>query len=305
MKSRNDIEEELVCEYLVSVNRKQLWICELDMLDMLEKTAVENNFNYFLIFGSALGAARHHGFIPWDDDIDIGMLREDFEIFRNCNKHFFPSYISIEYGLYDKRTEPLLRIRDSRTTGIIKGEEGIQKNKGAFIEIYVYDSITQGKEHDRNLKRSKHLTAILNSPSEKTAKAVVLKMIYKLVGQKRLWQIFENVCREQERNNADNDFVNLVSLPKYGTKKKFWIAKSLVQETVHMPFEYTKVRVPKGNHEYLTQIYGDYMALPPVEKRGLFHDNVVFYDPNRSYQEYESSDIPQRYFSGDSSLNLL
>ena len=81
MLDRKYLTDEVIDGYKVSANRKKLWVTELDLLSFLEEVCIRENINYYLLFGSAIGAVRHKGFIPWDDDIDLGMLREDFEKF--------------------------------------------------------------------------------------------------------------------------------------------------------------------------------------------------------------------------------
>lgn len=115
---------------------------ELDLLSLLESLCVRENINYYLLFGSAIGAVRHKGFIPWDDDIDLGMLREDFEKFLNADKSDWPDYVDVQYGLSEHGVDTLLRIRDARTTGITRGDLNKNGNKGAFIEIYVFVQLT-------------------------------------------------------------------------------------------------------------------------------------------------------------------
>ena len=72
-----------------------------------------------------------------------------------------------------------------------------------------------------------------------------------------------------------------------------------------MPFEYTEARIPKGYDRCLTMRYGNYMEFPPLEQRGMHHQNVVFYDPDKSYVEYENSDIIKRFFEGDTKVSFF
>ncbi len=306
MKDRYDIGEELKCEYLISSNRKKLWVIELDLLEMLENACRELNIDYFILFGSALGAVRHDGFIPWDDDIDLGMTREHFEVFLKNYKRFFPEYVDIQYGVSNSGVDFLLRIRDSRSTGIIRGESHRERNKGAFIEIYVFDRVRDDRSQKRQLFMSKLLCSALsmiNTPEIRSVKGFFRKLPLTLFGASNLWKLYEKVCKKYD--GKETGYYNLVSLPKYGNQRRFMIDRESVMSTGKLPFEYTSARIPVGNDKYLTQLYGDYMKLPPVEKRGTHHENIVYYDPNVSYKEYNGSDIPERYFGGDSTLELL
>jgi len=309
MINRFDINEEVVCGYRVSSVRKKLWNIEMDMLDMLEETCKANGLDYFLLFGSAIGAVRHDGFIPWDDDIDIGMVREDFERFLTCNKSEFPDYIDIQYGVNEHGVDMLLRIRDARTTGIINTELYKNGNKGAFIEIYPFDYVNDNHMRRIQLKLSKKLCSVLNSKANNipcvSKSDKVLEMIFRPFGVNKVWSLYMWVCKLQNRKKDRCEYVDTITLPVYALKGNHLFKKEDVESSVMHKFEYTRVRIPKGYHNCLSIRYGDYMELPPIEERGAHHNNVVFYDPDKPYEEYKDSDIPARYFAGDDSLDLL
>ena len=128
MLDRKYLTDEVIDGYKVSANRKKLWVTELDLLSFLEEVCIRENINYYLLFGSAIGAVRHKGFIPWDDDIDLGMLREDFEKFLNADKSDWPEYIDVQYGISEHGVDTLLRIRDARTTEKITLELRAEQN---------------------------------------------------------------------------------------------------------------------------------------------------------------------------------
>ena len=303
MNSREDLQAERVCEYQISTNRKRLWIVELDLLDMFEEACRKLNISYFMVFGSALGAVRHKGFIPWDDDIDLGMLRKDFNIFVEHGKEYFPDYVDIQYGISNHGPDILMRIRDGRTTGIIRNERHLEGNKGVFIEIYVYDYVGTGVLADLQMKLASLLCGAMYA-SKKGVKGVIQRGLNKLISPKKLWAMYTKVCTAG--NDKHHTHVNLVSLPLYGRRTKlFRIEAKDLSSTVTVPFEYTTARIPVGVDNFLRTSYGDYMTLPPVEKRGTHHDFLVFYDPGRCYKEYDKSDIPDRYFAGDIDLELL
>lgn len=304
MEKHVAIVEEVKCGFKVSENRKKLWNCELEMLTMLEKTCLENGIDYFLIYGSALGAARHSGFIPWDDDIDIGMLREDFEKFRECSKSKFPDYIDIQYGVSESGVDILMRIRDRRTAGIIRGERNRKNSKGIFIEIYVYDFTKNSIMGKVQVCMSRILCSImcaLNSDSKSISNSIK-KILLRVVSIEKMWLLYEKVCKMY--HNKKTDYVAPISLPKWAMIDGN-INYDYVKKSKYIEFEKEKTRVPVENEKYLSLMFGDYMKLPPVEKRGTHHDNLVFYDPNKSYLDYEKSDIPDRYFAGDTNLELL
>lgn len=306
MTDRYDLAPEERCGFLISTNRKKLWAAELDLLEMLDEACKAIGIRYFLLYGSAIGAARHGGFIPWDDDVDLGMLREDFDRFLKYSRPYFPDYVDIQYGVSEGSVDFLMRIRDSRTTGIVWGETGLKKNKGAFIEIYVYDFVKNDASQKVQILLSRVLCSSLatcNTPNDKSLKGRLRALPCVLLGKQRVWNLYEKVCRWY--NGKAGDYVNVLALPQYAVWSGMMVAYSSLASTEYVPFEYCRLPVPVGNQTYLSQIYGDFMQPPPEEARGKHHDSVVFYDPNRSYLEYENSDIPERYFQGELSLELL
>lgn len=104
------------------------------MLEYLKVICKENAIEWFLIGGSAIGAVRHKGFIPWDDDIDLGMKRKDFEKFIECAPKYLPAQYELQYGLKPDNSEfhYFCRIRDKKSTGIIRQEYATNGVKGVL-----------------------------------------------------------------------------------------------------------------------------------------------------------------------------
>lgn len=307
MMDRVQVSDEMIDGYKVSAARKQLWIIELDLLKRLEETCKKYDINYFLLFGSAIGAVRHKGFIPWDDDIDLGMLREDFDKFLKADKSDWPSYIDIQYGISEHGADCLLRIRDGRTTGIICDEKNRMGNKGVFIEIYPFDYVNDNKLRTRQIKASQFLKGCMSCcymPIEElSVKSKLKRVMVRCLGINHAWRLYEKVCKLQ--NTIETTYVDTITLPEYAATRHHLFYKEDVMESVYKEFEYTEVRIPIGYDRCLTTRYGNYMKLPPLEERGTHHSFEVYYDPYVSYTEYENSDIPTRYFSGDISLEKL
>ncbi|MCH5203691.1 MAG: LicD family protein [Oscillospiraceae bacterium] len=308
MKDKFDLDAETICDYHVSSNRKKLWACEIELLDALERTCKKNNITYFVLWGSAIGAVRHGGFIPWDDDIDIGMVREDFEVLRKCDKSEFADCVDFQYGVSDHGVDMIMRIRDARTTGIVFDEVNSKGNKGAFIEIYPFDYVKNNKRRLRQAKLNLHIYNCINTKvkhiQRKGLKKAVFGIINALFTPEKLWSLFERISKLQ--NNGSHEFIDSPAVPSpYTLKGQHLFRTEDCVNTISMPFEYTTIRVPEGYDRVISAGFKNYMTLPPVEERGTHHKSIVFYDPNRPYTEYEDSDLIIRYFSGDDSLELL
>lgn len=297
--NRNDYDAEEICGFKVSNNRKKLWHCELLMLEKLERICSENNLDYFLIYGSALGAVRHKGFIPWDDDIDIGMIREDFDKLLKVINNYFDENYEIQYGYRKPVFDFILRIRDKRTTGITYQELNAKGCKGVFIEIYPFDHVNKNVTRIIQIRVSKILykLMIIKSLNIKSLNGIrkLKRLLVGFIPKSLLWRQYDWICKLQ--NNRDTEYVDLLSVPSYAERDEGIISIEDVRTTIKTPFEYTQARIPINYDRLLKNGFGDYMQLPPIEERGKFHENIVFYDPNLEYTNYENSDVLREYFS--------
>ena len=89
---KNFYDEEIICDYVVSEEMKKIWAINLELMSVFKKVCQKHNLKFFMGFGTLLGAFRHQGFIPWDDDVDIIMPRSDFEKLKKLNNEFKEPY---------------------------------------------------------------------------------------------------------------------------------------------------------------------------------------------------------------------
>ena len=140
-------EEKTEYGFTVDVERKKIWAVELDLLNEFDRVCKNHNLTYMLSFGSLLGAIRHKGFIPWDDDVDVIMKREDYDTLLKIG----PSEFQHPYFFQNPITEksryfrPHCQLRNSLTTGLIKGDEEREINRGIFLDIFVLDKMPSKK----------------------------------------------------------------------------------------------------------------------------------------------------------------
>lgn len=292
MKLIKSMEKETRCDFVVTEKRKKLWNIELEILSEIERICEKYNLQYFALGGASIGAVRHQGFIPWDDDLDIGMTRSDLDILLKVAPKEFPKYYYVDYGVKnDNSFNGFCRIRDSRTTGILRADMENHSNGGIFVEIYPYDKLSPNKYKRRiQIAISNYLYTALTSKCYK--KRVHLSMIKKLIllptkalSSQKIWILFDKNCRRY--NKLESAIViDTVSLPQYAKQNKYYYKIEDIQRCSKMEFEETKIWVPNNLKEYLTIQYGDYMEFPSVEERGRHHENIVFYDPDKPYTEY-------------------
>ena len=138
------LNEEVRCGYTVTKQMKEVWAVELDMLEKLLSVCKKHDIKIFASGGTMLGAVRHQGFIPWDDDIDMMMFRDDYEkLCKVAQEEFeYPYFFQTEYTDVGS-LRGHAQLRNSATTGILAGERN-QKysfNQGIFLDIFPLDNI--------------------------------------------------------------------------------------------------------------------------------------------------------------------
>ncbi|MBA3927802.1 LicD family protein [Listeria rustica] len=253
---------------------EQLKKIELSILLDVATLCEKHNLTYYLIGGTLLGAIRHDGFIPWDDDIDIAMPRRDFEAFQKIAKTELPESLFLHYGTTDPEYYlPIIKIKKN---GTIFEEESASpniKHKGIFIDIFPLDNAKKDAgflfhTKGRILKQLKSLLFL--KVNEKTTrhsiapwKKVLLKLL-KPVPTSMFFRLLTNVMQSNKDDSAPY-YVNYGS--QYGYKKQTML-KTMYDPTATTEFEGHTFQIPGKTDQLLERIYGkNYMDLPPVEKR--------------------------------------
>lgn len=147
------LDEEVRSGYVVTSDMKAIWAVELDLLAELDKMCRNYNLRYCVAAGTLLGAIRHRGFIPWDDDIDIYMLRKDYDqLMILANQFTFPYFLQSTYT-EKKLYRPHAQLRNSNTTGYIDEDKYRDINKGIFIDIFPLDGVSELEEENRKQRK--------------------------------------------------------------------------------------------------------------------------------------------------------
>lgn len=262
-------------------------IATLEIIDEIDKICKSLNIKYFMLYGTLIGAVRHKGYIPWDDDFDIGMKREDYDKFLNyCYSN---SEKLSPFCINNKKTDPgcwynITRFCDTRYRCVYSGWKNFNET-GLFVDIYPYDGM--GKEEDKKywekiqLKRRYFIKMLqLSSSDSKFPGSNIIKKIlnFPLLFTARRKGVtyyldkLENISTKFTWENSDyvycctwGDEINLPSYPK-----------SLFEDFCYLEFEGKKLPAPTHYDEVLRVIYGNYMELPPEDKRMPGHSYKVY-----------------------------
>lgn len=291
-KNRVNLEAETICNYFVSAEMKQVWNIELEMMEKVHEICKENNITYSLAGGSLLGAVRHKGYIPWDDDIDIIMLRKDYEKFleiaqKQLEYPFFVQYYKTEK--YYPRGHA--QIRNSETTAIINGDEYNQFNKGIFIDIFPLDNIPENEKEKKRflnklVKTKRKLKRFYNIDSNSIIKHYVKKII------KKVKYTFVNYNKEIEKFEKMLKTYNDRETKQCGAlgfrPDEFKYQTEWFEKTIEVPFENITVKIISNYDEALKRQYNDYMEIPK-NKNGSVHGKVIF-NTKESYKIYNKEE---------------
>ena len=262
---------------------KELQKIELDILKDFIRVCEELNLNYYLIGGTLIGAVRHKGFIPWDDDIDVCMLRKEYDIFiekgqKLLNKNFFLQ----TYRTDKEYSNSFAKIRNSNTTFIETSVKNKKMNQGIFIDIFPIDNY-----YHYNTIKVKMLNYLIHPElinNRKLIKTISL-LVYKVFYSKKTK---EDLCKELEKIYVKNNNKKSNKVSNYGgawgTKRETHRIECFKNYKT-VKFEKIDVKIPIGYDEMLTTTYGDYMKLPPKEKQVTHHYTDII-DTKKSYKEY-------------------
>lgn len=270
----------------ISTQQKEMII---DVFKAFISVCEQHDLQYFCCGGTAIGTLRHKGMIPWDDDIDILMPRPDYNRFVNL---FDELDISNSYELFTAKTNasyylPFAKMCDKNST--ILEYEDIPCVLGVFIDIFPLDGAADDKDQrDRQLlgfRRAANKLLVLPKSMSINLKSAIKRFISFQIrtAWNELYYTFskkqnrEKVLQEIDRyllsnsysiSNFFGNYGGMWGIKEFGPKE--WFSDYVTGE-----FEGLSVRLPIGVHKLLTQMYGDYMQLPPEEKRGSHH-NVAY-----------------------------
>lgn len=276
-------------EYLEKLHEVQI-----EILDEIDKICKDNKITYFLVGGTMLGAVRHKGFIPWNDDVDIGMLREDYDKFIDLclnndvlNKKYFLHCLDTDENYW----LPFMKVRKNNTTFGEKGIKILDTHKGIFVDIFPYDNVKYESNFFQKIRSflilniedavfCKHKLKNVNRCRRKGAVKLLmtlsLKQLHKF--QKYLFNI---------KRNKNTKYI--VCFIAGGNPVDETLERDRVFPTMDFEFEGKKYPGIKDYDYYLKRVYGNYMELPPEDKRVTHSPEVISFTEGKNYENKKVS----------------
>ena len=269
-------EKEKNIRYKEVTDISEIQQMELGIMEYIHEVCHKIGVKYFLSYGSLIGAVRHQGFIPWDDDMDICMLRDDYEKLQNyLIAHPDERYEVMSYKNNVNYVYPFMKIQDNQTY-LVEEDVRIDSNMGIYVDIFPVD----GYEDDQAFKDKmtkiikKRQLSCYTFKGITNTKSVVNSMIryisviifYFTNTNKYVSQIDELA---KSRKVEDYELVDYVVYKDMN--KPVW-KREWLEQVEAGSFEGKKFMIPKHYHEVLTSDYGNYMQLPPVEQQVSHHD---------------------------------
>lgn len=278
--SNSFFHPEVKCDFNVSHNRKMIWAILIDLLKEFNRVCEKYSLSYYAICGTLLGAIRHSGFIPWDDDLDVAMPREDYEKLKNLKFEFKYPYNLVWPEVEAENGYSFIKLRNSETTAIPDAFSHLNIDQGIFLDIFPLDDVKSDSYYEDQdtikellIKNTNNMKLLKSACADKNAIKTDIVNNFKEI---------EEIA--QKDNGKGYSEVALRTISFYSPDHLIWNKEDFLT-TIIVRFEETDIRVPIGWEKVLETTYGDWRTMPPVEERGKWHSNAKF-DPCISYKKY-------------------
>lgn len=286
------LNPEIRCGYRVSARQKKIWAVELDLLKVFLDVCKLNGIKVQVFAGTLLGTVRHKGFIPWDDDVDVCMDRDNYNKLLSLPPTAFPEPYFLQTTYSDRKFFfAYARLRNSKTTAIIKNQGIVEYNNGIYIDIFVLDGLVGNIFFRKAQFCIKYILERfiedywLVGVNEKRFPQIVsflLKPFYRLIGYDRLRALHTGVLSVFTKVSDRLSFITHIE----SLATKYVVLKAEMDATIEMPFENIMVPCTSMYDSVLKRIYGNYMEYPPLEDRGEWHNGIITFDPDIPYKEF-------------------
>lgn len=258
------------------INTIELKQIQFDVLKQVHKFCKENGIRYYLAYGTLLGAVRHKGYIPWDDDIDIVMPREDY-------MQFIETFQSERYKIYSPENNAkcvftFAKIFDNNTVLKEQTNLPIDVTLGINIDLFPLEKISNKTEANDICKKIQRyfklyvLKKIFLYSDMEVYKKIILYVCQNVLQCITFQKLVNKICAVAQKDTmlTEYEYIGQLVFPVYGSKGI--LPKDIFSKTIKLEFEGEKFDAPVGYDAYLKAYYGDYMQLPPIEKRVTHHE---------------------------------
>lgn len=253
---------------------RQMQMIHLEMLLEVDRICRKRGIKYAIIGGTLLGAVRHKGFIPWDDDLDVAMLRSEYDRFcKACEEDLDTA----RFFLQTHENTPGYRwgygkLRRVGTEFVREGQEHMDYPTGVWIDIFPKDSVP-----DSPLLRPLHNLAcfairkiLWSAVGRKNDPNAFVRLVYEAlyrIPKKTVFSFYTWLVSHFDAKNTEA--VRILTFPVPGHGSRGYFSRAWFEELIELEFERFRFPAPKDYHEYLTFCFGNYLELPPEEERKI------------------------------------
>jgi len=260
------------------LSAQELKVLQLSMLKEIDDYCQRNGLSYFLTYGTLIGAIRHSGFIPWDDDIDILMPRPDYEKF--IKTYEAPGSFVMSDAQDHNYQYLFAKVSDRKT--ILVEDTSKKADIGAYIDVFPLDGLPDSeKESINHIKKKAFFIKLFEIKRLKVCSSYravyksVLLVIFKLFLLPIPYRCIVNKIKSIMTKYSYQDSQNVVEM--IFAKPDRIVPKTLFSSAIKWKFEDSLMNIPVGYDEYLKSIYGNYMDLPPENQRVTHHRFKIFW----------------------------
>ena len=274
---------------------KALQSKEIEILQAVHEACEELGIKYVIMFGTLLGAVRHKGFIPWDDDIDICMTREDYELFLAKGQQYLPANLRIQhYSTEPECPNIYAKVRDSSTTFLHQEHIDLDINQGIFIDVFPMERIKSNKLAVEAEYYKRQAFSVINLCYDKAYIDSIIRKSSKIIGYIMHYVVDKLLVRptrasflyrednRRKKNHAKGDDCMFITVTPL---KRTTAPYSLLEQRALYEIDGKQFYGPKDYDRILKLLYGDYMKLPPEDKR-ITHKPLLV-DLERGYSHDE------------------